>query len=150
MNPRMIKILLCALALVCGATWSQTVWSQAPPVRAKIGIQINSGGTTTRAKPSQAIAAGDRLRLFAQPEGRAFVYMVRTDATQATLLNRVQQVNGQSLALPSAGVMREEMPMAASMGKKRLVADESRFAEDLPFFSGQEVLVKKYAFAVQK
>lgn len=208
---------LAAGILLCGMIGASMAWGQGGLVKARIGIEIKSANKTIRAKPSQTIAAGDRLRVHVRPEGRCFIYVVRADGHQARLLNRGQQLHAAELVLPSAkdfyqvdgktgrddftivcspqalaqmaplvekgtmaldqwaaleteliakgkielgetvekpialaGVMREQAPMDANMAKSRLIADEDRFGEDLPLFSGQAVLVKKYAFTLQK
>ena len=72
------------------------------PMRAKIGIQIKSGGTVEKAKSRDALAPGDMLRIYVHPEANAYVYVVHSDITEATLLNMVEQkIQSSTLVMPS-------------------------------------------------
>lgn len=73
------------------------------PVRAKIGIQINSGGVVGKAKSRDVIAPGDLLRIYVHTEANAYVYVVHSDLAEATLLNMVEQkIQSSTLIMPSA------------------------------------------------
>ena len=56
-------------------------------VRAKVGIQVHSGDRTAPAKTTEAVKAGDFLRVYVVPEGEAYVYVVHNDGKSLTLLN---------------------------------------------------------------
>jgi len=72
------------------------------PVRAKIGIQISSGGAVEKAKSRDTIGTGDLLRIYVHPEANAYVYVVHSDLSEATLLNMVEQkVKSSTLIMPS-------------------------------------------------
>jgi hypothetical protein len=66
-------------------------------VSAKIGVQVISGKVIKRAKSNDRLKKGDRLRIFIEPDGNAYVYVVHTDKQKPELLT----------ALP-AGLTKEE------------------------------------------
>ena len=100
-----IKILGLLLLIAVLAAGSITLaFPDNERVRAKIGIQINSGGRCTRAKSSDRLRAGDRLRIYVSPKTISYVYVVYTDQKTATLLNSGKERNRVSrLTLPSPG-----------------------------------------------
>lgn len=192
-----------AVALVAG----NTAFAEQILVRAKVGIQIKSGQSLSRAKASETIKAGDMLRIFVQPEADAWVYVVHSDAATASLLNLVRQqrqavtivmpslqefyqVDGKSpsetfTVVCSSAEITEMAELVqkgrldhkawaaiedkltqkgkielATQGEKPFAlagnvrgagpgAGEDPFAANLPIFSGNGVLVKKYAFTVK-
>jgi transposase-like protein len=72
------------------------------PVRAKIGIQISSGGAVEKAKSRDTLGTGDLLRIYVHPEANAYVYVVHSDLAEATLLNMVEQkIKSSTLVMPS-------------------------------------------------
>jgi len=72
------------------------------PVRAKIGIQINSGGAVEKAKSRDNLKPGDLLRIYVHPEENAYVYVVHSDHAVATLLNMAEQkIKSSTLVMPS-------------------------------------------------
>ena len=72
------------------------------PVRARIGIQINSGGAVEKAKSRDTLKPGDLLRIYIHPEANAYVYVVHSDLAEATLLNLVEQkIKSSTLVMPS-------------------------------------------------
>lgn len=73
-------------------------------VRAKIGIQIRSGNESRRAKASERIMVGIRLRIYIQPESAdAYIYVIHTDQDTVTQLNEHEQITRANpiLTLPS-------------------------------------------------
>ena len=56
-------------------------------VRAKVGIQVRSGESSTPAKATETVKAGDFLRVYVVPEDNAYIYVVHTDANTSALLN---------------------------------------------------------------
>ncbi|MBU1712525.1 MAG: hypothetical protein KKD47_05410 [Proteobacteria bacterium] len=71
-------------------------------VRAKIGIQISSGGAVEKAKSRDTLGTGDLLRIYVHPEANAYVYVVHSDLAEATLLNMVEQkIQSSTLVMPS-------------------------------------------------
>ncbi|RPH49747.1 MAG: hypothetical protein EHM85_12815 [Desulfobacteraceae bacterium] len=178
------------------------------PVRAKIGIQIRSGGAVEKAKSRDTIGTGDLLRIYVHPEANAYVYVVHSDLAEATLLNMVEQkIQSSTLVMPSlldyyqvdgkssqetftiicspvalsqmAGLVKNgklpydqwvkietglaqkgkmdlsgntEKPFALAGNVRGMGSSDSSdpFAGGLQIFSGKEVLVKKYEFAVKK
>lgn len=56
-------------------------------VRAKVGIQVRSGESSTPAKATETVKAGDFLRVYVVPEDNAYIYVVHTDGNTSTLLN---------------------------------------------------------------
>jgi len=202
-----IKTMVTA-ALAGALVMGYTAFAQQDLVRAKVGIQLKSGQTLSRAKASETIKAGDMLRIFVQPEADAWVYVVHTDAATASLLNLVRQqrqavtivmpslqefyeVDGKSPAeaftvICSTGEIPEMAELVqkgsldhkvwtavedkltqkgrielATQGEKPFAlagnvrgagpgAGEDPFAASLPIFSGNGVLVKKYAFGVKR
>jgi len=89
------------LALFCVAAAGPAP-AQETLVRAKIGILIHSGDQTARAKTSQKIRAGDRIRIYVQPEKDGYIYVIHSDHHTATLLNAGQEkITGGTLVMPS-------------------------------------------------
>lgn len=87
----------------CYGLYDSSAYAGENPVRAKIGIQINSGGVAGKAKSRDVIAPGDLLRIYVHPETNAYVYVVHSDLTEATLLNMVEQkIQSSTLIMPSA------------------------------------------------
>src|SRR5919204_2072956 len=74
-------------------------------VRAKVGIQVHSGDRTAPAKTTEAVKAGDFLRVYVVPEGEAYVYVVHNDGKNPTLLNAqnatTKVTKGGLVALPA-------------------------------------------------
>ena len=58
------------------------------PVRAKIGIRIQSGERVIRAKTYDRVRTGDQLRLYIIPEMSAYTYVIHTDRAQVRLLHQ--------------------------------------------------------------
>jgi hypothetical protein len=56
-------------------------------IRARVGIQVRSGGRTAPAQASETVKAGDFLRVYVVPEHDAYVYVVYNDGKTLTLLN---------------------------------------------------------------
>lgn len=72
------------------------------PVRAKIGIQIKSGGTIDKANARESLDPGDLLRIYVHTEANSYVYVVHSDLAKATLLNMVEQkIQSSTLVMPS-------------------------------------------------
>ena len=90
-----------AALLLAGAVPSD---AQPKIVRAKIGILVISGDQSARAKGKDRLKAGDKLRVYVQPEESSWVYVVHADEKNVTLLKMVEgQVPASLLTLPSAG-----------------------------------------------
>jgi hypothetical protein len=62
--------------------------ARAAPVRAKIGIRIQSGADVVPAKTHHRVRTGDQLRLYIVPETQAYTYVIHTDHEQVRLLHR--------------------------------------------------------------
>jgi len=178
------------------------------PVRAKIGIQIRTGGAVEKAKSRDTLGKGDLLRIYVHPEANAYVYVVHSDLIEAKLLNMVEQkIKSSTLVMPSlldyyqvdgkspqenftiicspvalsemAGLVKNgslphdqwvkienglvqqgKIDLSGNTEKPFALAGNVRgtggadnsdsFAGGLQIFSGKEVLVKKYEFAVKK
>lgn len=56
-------------------------------VRAKIGVEIYSGGKTFPAKSKSRLKVGDAFRIYVMPENDCYVYVISSDKKSATLLN---------------------------------------------------------------
>lgn len=77
-------------------------------VTAKLGIQIISQSEMRRARSQDRLLQGDKIRVFIEPQFDAFVYVVHSDGTTASLLTPLQSnmsktAAGIRLILPSAG-----------------------------------------------
>lgn len=70
-------------------------------VRAKIGIELASGGSSKRAKTVNRIKPNQNFRIYVIPEKQAHVYIVHTDYKVVTLLNHSKVRKGSRLILPS-------------------------------------------------
>ncbi len=57
-------------------------------VKAQIGIQVQSNGSSTRAKKRNRIKVGDGLRLYVTPAEDAYLYILRTHKQRVQALNR--------------------------------------------------------------
>ena len=78
--------------------------SPATIVRAKIGIQVQSGEDVLRARAVDQVKTGDLLRIYVAPEHTSHVYVVHSDGTSVSLLNtNEQQVDRSTLVLPDWG-----------------------------------------------
>ncbi len=79
-------------------------WAQ-ERVRAKLGIQIQSGDRVAKAKAQDRIISGDRLRIYVIPRDDVYVYVVHTDTQRVTLLTsqpaQAYITGGKALILPS-------------------------------------------------
>ena len=73
-------------------------------VRAKVGVQVRSGESSTPAKATETVKAGDFLRVYVVPEDNAYIYIVHTDGNTSTLLNaqdaHTQMPKGSVVTLP--------------------------------------------------
>jgi hypothetical protein len=56
--------------------------------KAKIGIKIKSGNETRRAKAVDRIIKGDKLNIYVKPEIDSYVYIVNSNNSGTSLLNR--------------------------------------------------------------
>lgn len=103
MNLRKVGALFLSMVLGIPISTGSTVWAEENAVRAKIGIQVSSGGSIDKAKTRDRLGPGDLLRVYVSPAEDAYVYVIHSDLTQATLLNVVEQhLQGSLLVLPSA------------------------------------------------
>ena len=71
-------------------------------VRAKIGIELISGKSSTRARTIDRIKTGDKLRIYVIPEQNAYVYIVHTDQNKVTLFHNSKVNKDATLILPSS------------------------------------------------
>jgi hypothetical protein len=90
----------CILAAFAGPGVA-AVFAQPDMLSARIGILIDSGGQTNRARGQEKIKLGDRLRIYVQPEESCHVYIVHTDHKTATLLEASEAMSPNAkLVLP--------------------------------------------------
>lgn len=92
--------------------WSAFAWaddsalSETEIVRARIGIQVNSGDTLRAAKMSnEQVAAEDQFRIYAIPEFKGHVYVIYAAPGMVELLNPSDQIivpGNNALVLPSS------------------------------------------------
>ena len=62
-------------------------------VRAKIGIQIHLEDESRRAKVSERVMAGTRLRIYVQPESvDAYIHVIHTDQEKVIQLNKQEHI----------------------------------------------------------
>lgn len=97
--------LFMLLAFICGLwiSMEQAVLAQEKPVRARIGIQIQSGGVAEKAKSIDQLRLVDLLRIYVSTDADFYVYVVHSDLSVATLLNTVENKNQNSLlVMPSS------------------------------------------------
>ena len=102
-----MKLLTFVVSLCMGMFFSTADISPAVAgeniVRAKLGIAIQSADRQWRARASERLAAGDRLRIYVYPEEDSYIYVVHTDLRSASLLKTVEKsVPAGLLVLPSA------------------------------------------------
>jgi hypothetical protein len=97
-----LRAILSIIILAVYGFCSFAAYAGENQVRAKIGIQISSGGVVEKAKSRDTIAPGNLLRIYVHPETNAYVYVVHSDLTEATLLNMVEQkIQSSTLIMPS-------------------------------------------------
>ncbi len=90
----------CILAVLLGAG-VVAVFSQPGMLSARIGILIDSGQQSIRARGQESFKLGDRLRIYIQPEEACHVYVVHTDRKTVTLLGAFEEMSkGAQLVLP--------------------------------------------------
>lgn len=203
-----LRIIVSIFAMVVFGFCAFPSFAGENPVRAKIGIQISSGGAVEKAKSRDTLGTGDLLRIYVHPEANAYVYVVHSDLAEATLLNMVEQkIKSSTLVMPSlldfyqvdgkspqetftiicspvalaqmTGLVKNgTLPHAqwmkienelAKQGKIEISSSAEKpfalagnvrsmggagasdpFVSGLQIFSGKDVLVKKYEFAVKK
>lgn len=83
--PNSIKILAIIVVLQLSlpfAAHSQELF------KAKLGIKIKTGNETRRAKAIDRIAEGDKLSIYVKPEVDSYVYIVNSNNSGASLLNK--------------------------------------------------------------
>jgi hypothetical protein len=94
-----------------------TVFSQPVMLSARIGILIDSGEQSIRARGQERIKLGDRFRIYVQSEEACHVYVVHTDRKTATLLGTFEEVSpGAQIVLPGLSEFYEadgESPIEA-------------------------------------
>jgi len=91
----------CIMAALLGVGVA-AVFSQPDMLSARIGILINSGDQSIRAKGQDRIKPGDRLRIHIQSEEACHVYVVHTDHKTVTLLGAFEAMSPRAeLVLPS-------------------------------------------------
>lgn len=97
------KLLIISLApLFIMTIFITYAWTDEDLVRAKVGIQIRSGGESMRARTQDRLMKDDMLRIYVHPEKSCYVYVVHTDDSTPTLLNMVEQrIQGSALVMPS-------------------------------------------------
>jgi hypothetical protein len=102
-------IFLWTSIVISGRAEPQPVKSDKPPasarggnvMMARIGVLITSDGKTAHAKGLEKVKAGDRLRIYVQPQQACRIYVVHTDHRKVTLLTVFKAENpGDLLALP--------------------------------------------------
>lgn len=97
------RTIFCLIIAVVFGFCTFAASAEESSVRAKIGIKISSGGAVEKAKSRGTLSIGDLLRIYVHPEANAYIYVVHSDLTVATLLNVVEQkINKSStLVMPS-------------------------------------------------
>jgi len=90
----------CIIAALLGAG-AVAVFSQPGMLSARIGIVIDSGEQSIRARGQESIKLGDRLRIHIQSEAACHVYVVHNDHKTVTLLGAFEGMSpGAQLVLP--------------------------------------------------
>lgn len=103
-------------------------------IRAKIGIQIQSGQKISRAKSRERLKAGDAVRLYVHSESNCYVYIIHTDGKNVNLLNITEQkIQSSTLILPSAQAFYE-IDGQSNMEKFTIICSP----EQIPEMSGLE------------
>ena len=87
MRQYIVHISVIVLSLLAVSTLT-VLAAESVPVRAKIGIRIQSGERVMSAKTHDRVRAGDQLRLYVIPEKSAYTYVIHTDHAQARLLHQ--------------------------------------------------------------
>lgn len=110
-------------------------------VRAKIGIQIQSGEKVFRARSRERLRAGDLLRLYVHAEKSCYIYIIHTDKKNVNLLNITEQkIQSSTLILPSAQAFYE-IDGKSSMEKFTIICTPAK----LPSLSKMERTAVSYA-----
>lgn len=109
-------------------------------VSAKIGVQVISGDVVKRAKSSDRLKKGDKLRIFIEPEVDAYVYVIHTDKHKLGLLTSlpVEMTNAQEqIILPSTAEFYE-VDGTSSLEKLTIVCSPNRL-KIIEMFFGSEI-----------
>jgi hypothetical protein len=196
----------CIIAALLGAG-VVAVFSQPNMLSARIGILIDSGELSTRARGQERIKAGDRLRIYVRSEEACHVYVVHTDHKMATLLGAFEAMSpGAQIVLPGLlefyevdgespveaftiicstvklndisdlfnskvtyenwAPMEEKLlkqgkidlsqkpdkpsPIAGNVRELTGSNKDDSFIRELPIYSGNTILVKRYEFDIKK
>ncbi|SLM28256.1 exported hypothetical protein [Desulfamplus magnetovallimortis] len=98
-------------------------------VRAKIGIQIQSGEKAYRSRSRERLLPGDLIRLYVHTENSCYLYVVHTDTNSVNLLNITEQkIQSSTLILPSAQAFYE-IDGTSSMEKITIICTPEKLPE---------------------
>lgn len=109
-------------------------------VSAKIGVQVISGDVVKRAKSSDRLKKGDKLRIFIEPDVKMYVYVVHRDHHKLGLLSKlpVELTKAKERIILPSTTEFYEVDGTSSMEKLTILCSPNRL-EIVELFFGSEM-----------